>query len=250
MESQRQAAANEQQVPVLCDSAGTPRPLAQHHNRAVEAGLSVFRYLAQTIAIIGACLGLFLAIQILSVRSPTDAIGVRSGREVDFKPSNLVKRVADILIARIALLLLAPILILAATLLFILEGYPIFYVSKRFISLDNCVSILKFRTPDGRGRRRDRRPAAPKRATILRANLAAVEDYCSRLVVCACCDKAAWHYGGIRAALEKMGMTIGVNDLQIAGHARSERLMLVGSKVREFELVPARCWNIGCSTAQ
>jgi tRNA(fMet)-specific endonuclease VapC len=69
-------------------------------------------------------------------------------------------------------------------------------------------------------------------------NLAAVEDFCSRLVVLPYGDKAAWHYGGIRAALEKMGMTIGVNDLHIAGHARSEGLTLVSNNLREFERVP------------
>jgi tRNA(fMet)-specific endonuclease VapC len=69
-------------------------------------------------------------------------------------------------------------------------------------------------------------------------NLAAVEDFCSRLVVLPYGDKAAWHYGSIRAALEKMGMTIGVNDLHIAGHARSEGLTLVSNNLHEFERVP------------
>ena len=69
-------------------------------------------------------------------------------------------------------------------------------------------------------------------------NLAAVEDFCSRLVVIPYGDKAAWHYGSIRAALEKMGTTIGVNDLHIAGHARSEGLTLVSNNQREFERVP------------
>lgn len=69
-------------------------------------------------------------------------------------------------------------------------------------------------------------------------NLAAVEDFCSRLVVLAYGDKAAWHYGSIRAALEKMGMTVGVNDLHIAAHARSEGLTLVSNNLREFERVP------------
>jgi len=33
-------------------------------------------------------------------------------------------------------------------------------------------------------------------------------------------------------------MTIGVNDLHIAGHARSEGLTLVSNNLREFERVP------------
>jgi tRNA(fMet)-specific endonuclease VapC len=69
-------------------------------------------------------------------------------------------------------------------------------------------------------------------------NLAAVEDFCSRLVVLPYGDKAAWHYGSIRSVLEKMGMTIGVNDLHIAGTARSEGLTLVSNNPREFERVP------------
>ena len=43
----------------------------------------------------------------------------------------------------------------------------------------------------------------------------------------------------IRAALEKQGQTIGVNDLHIAAHARSEGLTLVSNNLQEFEHVPA-----------
>ena len=51
--------------------------------------------------------------------------------------------------------------------------------------------------------------------------------------------KAAQHYGAIRAVLEKLGQPIGVNDLHIAGHARSEGLVLVTHNVSEFQRVPA-----------
>ncbi len=51
--------------------------------------------------------------------------------------------------------------------------------------------------------------------------------------------KAAAHYGAIRASLEKQGMPIGVNDLHIAAHARSEGLILVTNNAREFERVEA-----------
>lgn len=71
-----------------------------------------------------------------------------------------------------------------------------------------------------------------------RRNLAVVEDFFSRLAVLPYGDKAAWHYGSIRADLEKIGKTIGVNDLHIAAHARSEGLMLVSNNLREFERVP------------
>lgn len=70
-------------------------------------------------------------------------------------------------------------------------------------------------------------------------NLAAIEDFCSRLAVLPYGAKAAQHYGAIRAALEKMGQPIGVNDLHIAGHARSEGLVLVTNNLSEFVRVPA-----------
>ena len=70
-------------------------------------------------------------------------------------------------------------------------------------------------------------------------SLAVVEDFCSRLEVLNYGPKAAQHYGQIRAALEQAGTPIGVNDLHIAAHARSEGLILVSNNLREFERVPA-----------
>ena len=69
-------------------------------------------------------------------------------------------------------------------------------------------------------------------------NLATVEDFCSRLEVLPYGAKAAQHYGSIRAALEKQGLPIGVNDLHIAAHARSEGLALVTNNLSEFARVP------------
>ena len=70
-------------------------------------------------------------------------------------------------------------------------------------------------------------------------NLSQVEDFISRLEVLAYGNKAASHYGEIRADLERKGIPIGVNDLHIAGHARSEGLTLVSNNIREFERVEA-----------
>ena len=70
-------------------------------------------------------------------------------------------------------------------------------------------------------------------------NLAAVEDFCSRLEVLTYTPKAAQHYGSIRASLEKIGQPIGINDLHIAAHARSEGLILVTNNMKEFAKVPA-----------
>lgn len=69
-------------------------------------------------------------------------------------------------------------------------------------------------------------------------NLAVVEDFFSRLTVLPYTAEAAYHYGSIRAVLEKDGQTIGVNALHIAGHARSLGLTLVTNNLREFGRVP------------
>lgn len=66
-----------------------------------------------------------------------------------------------------------------------------------------------------------------------------VEDFVSRLDVLDYTAKAASHYGDIRALLEQQGNLIGVNDLHIAAHARSEGLILVSNNLKEFERVEA-----------
>ena len=70
-------------------------------------------------------------------------------------------------------------------------------------------------------------------------NLRQVENFISRLDIVEYGSKAAEHYGNIRAMLEKQGQTIGVNDLHIAGHARSEGLILVTNNLKEIERVEA-----------
>ena len=67
--------------------------------------------------------------------------------------------------------------------------------------------------------------------------LSVVENFCSRLDVLDYGAKAAQHYGQIRSALDRRGIPIGVNDLHIAAHARSEGLTLVSNNLREFERV-------------
>ncbi|WP_353136936.1 type II toxin-antitoxin system VapC family toxin [Limnohabitans sp.] len=70
-------------------------------------------------------------------------------------------------------------------------------------------------------------------------NLEAIEEFSSRLEVLPFTEKASQHYGSILSALEKAGQPIGVNDLHIAAHARSEGLILVTNNVGEFARVPA-----------
>lgn len=69
-------------------------------------------------------------------------------------------------------------------------------------------------------------------------NLAVVEDFRSRLTVLDYGERAAHHCGSIRAALEKIGQPIGVNDLHIAAQARCDGLVLVTNNLREFARVP------------
>ncbi len=134
---------------IVCYPAGTPRPILQEP--AIDAAQGTFLYLAQAIAVLGAGIAIFLVIQLairfFSVRSPADADDGSLPVETEVrKLSNVAKQFVDILISIIVLSLLSPVLILVSALILILEGYPIFYISKRFISLNRCVSILKFRT--------------------------------------------------------------------------------------------------------
>jgi tRNA(fMet)-specific endonuclease VapC len=66
-------------------------------------------------------------------------------------------------------------------------------------------------------------------------NLVVVDQFAARLEVLPFTEKAAAHYGQIRAELERIGRPAGVHDMMIGGHARSEGLVLVTNNVREFE---------------
>ncbi|WP_350306017.1 type II toxin-antitoxin system tRNA(fMet)-specific endonuclease VapC [Photorhabdus viridis] len=68
-------------------------------------------------------------------------------------------------------------------------------------------------------------------------NLKTVEDFISRLTVVTYDEKAAYHYGAIRASLEKKGTPIGINDLHIASHARSSGLIVITNNEKEFNRV-------------
>ncbi|MGH7487525.1 MAG: type II toxin-antitoxin system tRNA(fMet)-specific endonuclease VapC [bacterium] len=68
-------------------------------------------------------------------------------------------------------------------------------------------------------------------------NLRAVEHFIARLDVRPLTAKAAAHYGQIRAELEKVGKPVGVHDMLIGAHARSESLTLVTGNRREFDRI-------------
>lgn len=77
-----------------------------------------------------------------------------------------------------------------------------------------------------------------EKSAKVQQNLAVVEEFSSLLEVLPYTAKASQHYGAIRSELEKSGRPIGVHDLHIAAHARSEGLTLVTNNLGEFERVP------------
>jgi tRNA(fMet)-specific endonuclease VapC len=68
-------------------------------------------------------------------------------------------------------------------------------------------------------------------------NLADIEAMAARLEVLPFDDKAAYHFGQIRAALYRSGQPIGPYDMMIAGHARACGLKLVTNNLKEFQRV-------------
>jgi tRNA(fMet)-specific endonuclease VapC len=69
-------------------------------------------------------------------------------------------------------------------------------------------------------------------------NLTAIAHFVARLEVLPFGEKAAAHYGQVRAELERAGMPCGAHDMQIGGHARSEGLIVVTNNIREFVRMP------------
>ena len=66
----------------------------------------------------------------------------------------------------------------------------------------------------------------------------AIAHFVARLEVLPFADKAAAHYGQVRAELERAGTPCGPHDMQIGGHARSEGLIVVTNNMREFARMP------------
>jgi tRNA(fMet)-specific endonuclease VapC len=69
-------------------------------------------------------------------------------------------------------------------------------------------------------------------------NLTAIEHFTARLEVLPFGNRAAAHYGQLRAELERAGTPCGAHDIQIGGHARSEGLVVVTDNLREFLRMP------------
>lgn len=69
-------------------------------------------------------------------------------------------------------------------------------------------------------------------------NLFSIEGFAARLEVLNYDKEAATHTGQLRAELARVGKPIGPYDQMIAGHARSQGLILVTNNRREFDRVP------------
>jgi tRNA(fMet)-specific endonuclease VapC len=68
-------------------------------------------------------------------------------------------------------------------------------------------------------------------------NLQAIEHFTARLEVLPFAAKAAAHYGQIRAELKQAGTPVGVLDMLIGAHARSEGLVVVTRNRRKFDRI-------------
>lgn len=69
-------------------------------------------------------------------------------------------------------------------------------------------------------------------------NLEDIREFTARLTVLPYENAAATHTGQIRAELRRLGTPIGPYDQMIAGHARSQGLIVVINNLKEFERVP------------
>ena len=69
-------------------------------------------------------------------------------------------------------------------------------------------------------------------------NKAVLQEFLEVIPVLPFPVSAADTYGKIRSYLEKRGTPIGMMDMLIAAHAKTENLILVTNNTREFERVP------------
>ena len=148
-ESERQSLANTLASRIKCFPAGTKRPLlsieedlfAQEY---AERQKSLAIAMASIVGLITLVVASLALLRRFATRGPTEVASIETPAAL--KLSNILKKIFDILIAATLLIALLPILLFAATLIRILEGAPIFYMSRRFISADKSVTIFKFRT--------------------------------------------------------------------------------------------------------
>lgn len=76
-----------------------------------------------------------------------------------------------------------------------------------------------------------------EKSMAVEKNSIAISLFLSPITILEFHASAAKEYGKIRAELERKGTPIGPMDMLIAGHARSEGLILVTNNTREFQRV-------------
>lgn len=76
-----------------------------------------------------------------------------------------------------------------------------------------------------------------EKSQTIERNRVAITLFLSSISILEFDHHAAEEYGKIRAELERNGTPIGPMDMLIAGHARSEQLILVTNNTREFNRV-------------
>ncbi len=73
-----------------------------------------------------------------------------------------------------------------------------------------------------------------EKSQAVEKNRVAITMFLSSIMILPFDHFAAEEYGKVRANLERKGTPIGPMDMLIAGHARSEGLILVTNNIREF----------------
>jgi lipopolysaccharide/colanic/teichoic acid biosynthesis glycosyltransferase len=58
----------------------------------------------------------------------------------------IIKRIEDIIFSLIIIVIFSPVMLLCSILSLLIQGWPIFYVSKRMVGLNKEIKIFKFRT--------------------------------------------------------------------------------------------------------
>ena len=138
---------------VRCFPEGTRRPLSQFElDTLAKERTEKYKLFGMALASVIGLITLVVASQAilrrLALREPMENTSTEANifQPEELKLSNILKRVSDIFLAVAILTALLPVLFVAALMIRILEGAPVFYVSRRFISLDKSITIYKFRT--------------------------------------------------------------------------------------------------------
>ena len=76
-----------------------------------------------------------------------------------------------------------------------------------------------------------------EKSSNIENNIDQIEGFAARLEILPFDNDEAKQFGQVKAELEHKGKPIGPYDMMIAGHARSQGLILITNNVREFKRV-------------